>query len=91
MHLISKETLTIWAIYCIGVNHIVWFGQGLFHTNTVEGLWSQIKRLTKNFSGITFSMVEKLESNGVNIKNYFDAWICYALFLRNVEKNKYLH
>ena len=33
-------------------------------------------------------MVEKLESGSVNIKNYFDAWICYGLFLRNVEKYK---
>ena len=46
------------------------------------------KKLTNNFSGITLIMVEKLESGGVNIKNYFDAWICYGLFLRNVEKYK---
>jgi hypothetical protein len=31
------------------------------------------KKLTNNFSGITLIMVEKLESGGVNIKNYFDA------------------
>ena len=32
------------------VNHSVWFGQGLFHTNSIERLWSQIKRLSNNFS-----------------------------------------
>ena len=31
------------------LNHSVWFGQGLFHTNTVEGLWSQIKRILTTF------------------------------------------
>ena len=24
------------------VNHSIWFGKGHFHTNTIEGLWSQI-------------------------------------------------
>ena len=70
------------------VNHSVWFGQDLFHTNTVEGLWSQIKRLSNNFSGLTLNMIEKMEYNGINVKNYLDGWICYALFLRNVERRK---
>jgi len=70
------------------VNHSVWFGQGLFHTNTVEGLWSQIKRLSNNFSGLTLNMIEKMEYNGINVKNYLDGWICYGLFLRNVERRK---
>ena len=26
------------------INHSVWFGYGLFHTNTIEGLWSKIKK-----------------------------------------------
>ena len=39
------------------VNHSVWFGQGLFHTNSIEGLWSQIKRLSNNFSGLTKSQL----------------------------------
>ena len=70
------------------VNHSVWFGQGLFHTNTIEGLWSQIKRLSNNFSGLTLNMIENMENRGINIKNYLDGYICYALFLRNVEKKK---
>ena len=52
------------------VNHSVWFGQDLFHTNTVEGLWSQFKRLSNNFSGLTLNMIEKMEYNGINVKNY---------------------
>ena len=42
------------------VNHSVWFGYGNFHTNNIEGLWSQIKRLTNNFSGISIESIEKL-------------------------------
>lgn len=34
------------------VNHSVWFGHGSFHTNTIEGLCSQLKGLIYNFSGI---------------------------------------
>ena len=41
------------------VNHSVWFGYGNFHTNNVEGLWSQIKRITNNFSGISISSIGK--------------------------------
>ena len=70
------------------VNHSVWFGQGLFHTNSIEGLWSQIKRLSNNFSGLTINQLENMENNGINIKNYLDGWICYALFLRMIEKRK---
>ena len=33
-------------------------------------------------------MIEKMEYNGINAKNYLDGWICYALFLRNVERRK---
>ena len=42
------------------VNHCVWFGYGNFHTNNLEGLWSQIKRLTNNFSGINIGFIENL-------------------------------
>ena len=70
------------------VNHSVWFGQGLFHTNSIEGLWSQIKRLSNNFSGLTINQLENMENHGTNIKNYLDGWICYSLFLRMIEKRK---
>ena len=30
------------------VNHSIWFGYGLFYTNTIESLWGQIKRKSNN-------------------------------------------
>ena len=50
------------------VNHSVWFGYGNFHTNNVEGLWSQIKRLSKNFSGISIGSIEKLYHTDIEKK-----------------------
>ena len=70
------------------VNHSVWFGYGNFHTNNVEGLWSQIKRLSNNFSGLNIGKLEELYPSENEKKNYLDSWICYALFFREVEKKK---
>ena len=42
------------------VNLCVWFGYENFHTNNVEGLWSQLKRITNNFSGISINSIGKL-------------------------------
>ena len=70
------------------INLSLWFLQVLFSSNIVEGLFSQIKRLSNNFSGLTLNMIENMENRGINVKNYLDGWICYALFLRNVEKRK---
>ena len=41
------------------VNHSVWFGYGYFHTNNIEGLWSQIKRLSNNFSEISINSLQE--------------------------------
>ena len=70
------------------VNHSVWFGSGLFHTNTIEGLWSQIKRLCKDFAGINFKLLNKIANKGISEKDYLDDWICWGLFLRNIELKK---
>ena len=70
------------------VNHSVWFGSGLFHTNTIVVLWSQIKRLCNYFTGINFPLLDKLENKGVSPNDYLDDWICWALFLRNIELKK---
>lgn len=51
------------------INHTLWFGSGLFHTNTVEGLWSRIKRLCNDFSGITFNLLDKVEKRDINPKD----------------------
>ena len=80
--------LKIWGYILHRANHSVWFGQGLFHTNSIEELWSQIKRLSNNFSGLTINQLENMENNGTNIKNYLYSWIYYALFLRMIEKKK---
>ena len=71
------------------VNHSIWFGYGDFHTNTIEGLWSQIKRLTDNFSGLKFSRINNLFNSDEEKNNYLDGWICYGLLLREIEKKKY--
>ena len=70
------------------VKHSVWFGAGLFHTNNIEGQWSQIKRLCNNFTGINFTLLDKLERKGISTKDYLDDWICWALFLRDIELKK---
>lgn len=70
------------------VNHSVWFGHGNFHTNTIEGLWSQLKRLCSDFSGINTITLNNLSNNGEDVKGYIDDWICYALFLCDIERFK---
>ena len=71
------------------VNHSVWFGQGLFHTNTMEGLWSQIKRLSNDFSGINFNVLEYLMKEGIEPKDYIYSCICYPLFFRECQMKNY--
>ena len=66
------------------VNHSVWFGYGNFHTNNVEGLWSQIKRLINNFSDISIGILKNYIIK-MKKKNYLDSWICYALFFQEDE------
>ena len=70
------------------VNDSVWFGYRDFHTNTVEGLWFQIKRITSNFSGLTIENYEKNFDNENEQKSYLDEWICYSLLIRFIEKEK---
>ena len=71
------------------INHSVWFGIGLFHSNNIESLWGQLKRYTNNFSGISIeSLNNKFNNNEALIKDYLDGWICYALFLREILRKK---
>ncbi len=71
------------------VNHSVWFGYGLFHTNGIESLWGQLKRYTNNFSGISIENLNSKFNNNENlIKEYLDGWICYALFMREIIRKK---
>ena len=74
------------------LNHSLWLGQvgqGLFHTNSMEGLWTTIKRLTNNFSGINFIILANLENKGIRQIVFLNGWICFALFLRDCERENY--
>ena len=61
---------------------------GNFHCNNIEALWSQIKRLSNNFSRISMGSIRKFISDELEKKNYLDGWICYSLFFREVERKK---
>ena len=52
------------------INHSLWFAQGSFHTSPIEGVWSRIKRVTNDFSGISGHIIKKLGDNGVNVNEY---------------------
>ena len=61
------------------VNHSIWWGKGLFNTNTIE---PQLRRISNNFSGISFNVLNKLEDKDVEPKEYLDGWICMKIFLK---------
>lgn len=67
------------------VNHSIWFGRGTFYTNTIEGVWSKIKRFTNNFSGLNGNVVNKLSLQGIDINDYFNDWICSAYVFMKAE------
>jgi len=64
----------------------VWFGQGSFHTNTIEGIWSRLKRLTENFNGINGNVFNG--NNLIDNNEYFNGWICQGIFFMNIEHLK---
>ena len=75
----------------IRVNHSVWFGYGLFHTNNIESLWGQLKCYTNNFSGISIEILNSKFNNNDNlIKEYLDGWIYYTPFMREIIIKNYL-
>ena len=71
------------------VNHSVWFGYGLFHTNMVESLWSQIKYYANHFTGLSIENLNKeFKSDETLIQEYLDGWITYALLLREFKRKR---
>ena len=68
------------------VNHSIWFGRGSFHTNTVEGLWAAIKRITRNISGLNFKVLYDITKEGYDASKYIDDRICFSLFQRDVAR-----
>ena len=68
------------------MNHSLWFGYGDLYTNTIEGLWSQIKRLSKNFTGTSISKLNKNFKGNSEKISYLNGWICYSLMVREIER-----
>ena len=58
------------------------------HTNNIEGLWSQIKRLSNNFSGISINFLQEACNTNEEKREFLDSLICYALFFREIERLK---
>lgn len=54
------------------VNHSVWFCQGSFHTNSIEGLLSCIKLITNYLVGLNIKILSDLEKNGIEPQKYLD-------------------
>ena len=52
------------------INHSLWFVQGSFHTNTKEGVWSRLIRLTNIFCGISGFTLYKFVGKGINVNDY---------------------
>ena len=71
------------------VSHSVWFGYSLFHNNTVESLWRQIKTYSDNFTGMSIKNLSKEFNNDENqIQEYLDGWITYGLLLRKFKRRR---
>ena len=49
-------------------------------TNTIEGVWSKIKRLTDDFNGLNEIIYNKYGNNSDNFNDYINGWICIALY-----------
>ena len=58
------------------VNHSIWFGLGLFHTNSIEGAWNLNKRLTDCFTGLNGNIFYVNLCHDYNDEDYFNGYIC---------------
>ena len=71
------------------VNRSVWLGAGHFHTNNIEGLWGQIKRILNNFLGLNFTILANVENEGIKSEDYINDWLCYYLFFPDLKRKKF--
>ena len=62
----------------------VWFGTGNVHTNTIEGVWSAIKRIINNFNGLNGSIYNKFQNKEIEFTNYVNGCICTQYFIWRV-------
>lgn len=69
------------------VNHQVWFGQGSFHTNSIEGVLIRLKRLTNSFNGFNGNIFNN--NRDINDNEYFNNWICSGLFYMRCDHLKF--
>ena len=67
------------------INHSLWFVQGSFHTNTKEGVWSRLIKLTNIFCGISGFTLYKFAEKGINVNDYVKWTICSGLFFTEYE------
>ena len=68
------------------VNHSIWFGQGHFHTNSIESTWSRLKRLTRSFNGLNGNIFNTKKD--FDNEEYFNGWICTGIFFMQCESKK---
>ena len=57
------------------VNHSIWFGHELFHTNSIEGAWSRLKRLADCFTGLNGNIFYLNHRHDFNDEDYFNGYI----------------
>ena len=66
------------------INHSLWFSQGSFHTNTIEGVWSRLERLTNDFCRIDGYILNKFIEKGINVDEFEMESFVQDYFLWNV-------
>lgn len=67
-------------------SHSICFGAASFHTNSVEGVWSKIKRVTENLNGMNGSIFKKFDNNNFESTSYYiNGWIYKGLFFVKCE------
>ena len=64
------------------------FWGGSFHTNTIEGVWSSIKRITNKFNGMNGRIYNTFKNNEIEYYNYINGWICATLYYMRCEHFK---
>ena len=70
------------------VNHSIWFGQGLFNTNSIEWAWSLLKRLTDCFTGLNGNIFYLNLHHDLDDEDYFNGYICIGIFFMECERMK---
>ena len=53
-----------------------------YSINTIDGFYTKLKRLTKNFSVLTIVKINSIFTNDNEKKKYLNSCLCYSLLLR---------